>query len=151
MEAPKIDLRNNPTLLKIEQKVWSFPISFMLWSMERGIPGKTDMQSKRQQTRKSVSQHNTVFENDTKMSHFNFVSKYLKLYILNVCIFAPKKAFTHCGKFQFLVHLLNLDQCNSLKMRLLQIIFIQYAIWMWNRLKNMEKMLSSSLVSYQIS
>ena len=87
----------------------------MLWSMERGIPGKTDMQSKRQQTRKSVSQHNTVFENDTKMSHFNFVSKYLKLYILNVCIFAPKKAFTHCGKFQFLVHLLNLDQCNFFK------------------------------------
>ena len=69
--------------------------------MERGIPGKTDMQSKRQQTRKSVSQHNTLFGNDTKMSHFNFVSKYLKLYILNVCIFAPKKAFTHCGKFQF--------------------------------------------------
>ena len=69
--------------------------------MERGIPGKTDMQSKRQQTRKSVSQHNTLFGNDTKMSHFNFVSKYLKLYILNVCIFAPKKAFTYCGKFQF--------------------------------------------------
>ena len=51
---------------KQNRKFDHFPISFMLWSMERGIPGKTDMQSKRQQTRKSVSQHNTVFENDTK-------------------------------------------------------------------------------------